>query len=83
MIGIVNNGATGQFKAPGKFGNRIIDSTPDVEREIEQALKSREPVTDIARLAEVNYFRLNKAEYFVPITVKIRGLQLADNGHAV
>src|SRR5947207_1470595 len=71
IIGTVNNGATGQFKLPGKFGNRIIDSTPDVERNIEQALKSRDPVTGIALLAEANYFRLNKAECFVPITLKI------------
>jgi hypothetical protein len=65
IIGMVNNGATAQFNLPGKFGNRIIDSTPDVERAIEQALKSREPSTDITLVAEVNYFRLNKAEYFV------------------
>ena len=82
IIGTVNNGAAGQFKLPGKFGNRIIDSTPDVELAIEQALKSREPVTGIAVLAEANYFRLNKAEYFVPITLKIPGMQLADNGYA-
>src|SRR5215831_3883003 len=82
IIGMVNNGASAQFTLPGKFGNRIIDSTPDVERAIEQALKSREPSTDITLLAEVNYFRLNKAEYFVPITLKIPGMQLANNGFA-
>jgi hypothetical protein len=82
IIGMVNNGASAQFTLPGKFGNRIIDSTPDVERAIEQALKSREPSTDITLLAEVNYFRLNKAEYFVPITIKIPGMQLANNGYA-
>ena len=31
------------------------------------------PVTDITIAMEVNYFQLNRAEYFVPVAVKIPG----------
>ena len=31
------------------------------------------PVTDINLAMEVNYFQLNRAEYFVPVSVKIPG----------
>ena len=35
-----------------------------------------DPVTDIAIALEVNYFQLNRAEYFVPVGVKIPGSEL-------
>ena len=35
------------------------------------------PVTDITIAMEVNYFQLNRAEYFVPVAVKIPGSELA------
>ena len=35
------------------------------------------PVTDITIALELNYFQLNSAEYFVPISVKIPGSELA------
>ena len=35
------------------------------------------PVTDITIAMEVNYFQLNRAEYFVPVSVKIPGSELA------
>src|SRR4029450_4296402 len=35
------------------------------------------PVTDINLAMEVNYFQLNRAEYFVPVSVKIPGSELA------
>ncbi len=42
------------------------------------------PVTDITIAMEVNYFQLNRAEYFVPVGVKIPGseLVLAQRGGA-
>ena len=35
------------------------------------------PVTDITIAMEVNYFELNRAEYFVPVSVRIPGSELA------
>jgi hypothetical protein len=36
-----------------------------------------DPVTELTIAMEVNYFQLNSAEYFVPVTVKIPGRELA------
>ncbi len=49
----------------------------DKERQLEEALMLDNPVTDISIAMEVNYFQLNSAEYFVPVTVKIPGSELA------
>ena len=35
-----------------------------------------DPITDLTIAMEVNFFQLNRAEYFVPITVKIPGSEL-------
>ncbi len=32
-----------------------------------------DPVTDLTIAMELNYFQLNRAEYFVPMVVKIPG----------
>jgi len=49
----------------------------DKERQLEEALMLENPVTDISIAMEVNYFQLNRAEYFVPVSVKIPGSELA------
>jgi len=49
----------------------------DKERQLEEALMLENPVTDITIAMEVNYFQLNRAEYFVPVSVKIPGSELA------
>ena len=49
----------------------------DKERQLEEALMLDDPVTDITIAMEVNYFQLNRAEYFVPVAVKIPGSELA------
>ena len=36
-----------------------------------------DPITEITIAMEVNYFQLNRAEYFVPVAVKIPGSELA------
>src|SRR6185369_16178558 len=48
----------------------------DKERQLEEALMLDNPVTDITIAMEVNYFQLNRAEYFVPVAVKIPGSEL-------
>ncbi len=49
----------------------------DKERQLEDALMLEDPVTDLTVAMEINYFQLNRAEYFVPIVVKIPGRELA------
>jgi VWFA-related protein len=48
----------------------------DKERQLEEALRLEDPVTEIGIAMEVNYFQLNRAEYFVPVAVKIPGSEL-------
>ena len=36
-----------------------------------------DPITELTIAMEINYFQLNRAEYFVPIVVKIPGRELA------
>jgi VWFA-related protein len=49
----------------------------DRERQLEDALMLEDPITDLTIAMEVDYFQLNRAEYFVPIIVKIPGRELA------
>jgi VWFA-related protein len=49
----------------------------DKERQLEDALMLKDPVTDLTIAMEINYFQLNRAEYFIPIVVKIPGRELA------
>ncbi len=48
----------------------------DKERQLEEALLLDDPITDIPIALEVNYFQLNRAEYFVPVAVKLPGSEL-------
>ena len=49
----------------------------DKDRQLEDALMLGDPVTELTIAMEVNYFQLNKAEYFVPVMLKIPGSELA------
>ena len=49
----------------------------DKERQLEDALMLDDPITELSIAMEINYFQLNRAEYFVPIVVKIPGRELA------
>jgi hypothetical protein len=55
----------------GKF------TTADKERQLEDALMLGDPITELTIAIEINYFQLNRAEYFVPIVLKIPGRELA------
>ncbi len=48
----------------------------DKERQLEEALMLDDPITEIPIALEVNYFKLNSAEYFVPVHVKMPGSEL-------
>ena len=58
------------YFAPAAFA-RMRDS--DKETPVQQALQSENPVTDLPLAVEVDYFRLAKDKYFVPVTVRMPG----------
>src|SRR3954454_6152775 len=59
----------------GKTFNKF--TTADKERQLEDALMLGDPITDLTIQMEVNYFQLNKAEYYVPVVMKIQGSEWA------
>jgi VWFA-related protein len=63
----------------GYFAGKTFKNytTADKERQLEDALMLGDPITDLTLAMEVNYFQLNRAEYFIPVTVKIPGSELA------
>ncbi|NLV29662.1 MAG: VWA domain-containing protein [Acidobacteria bacterium] len=54
----------------GKFNDA------EKERQLEEALMLEDPVTDLTIAMELDYFQLNRAEYYVPLVVKIPGSEL-------
>ena len=54
----------------GKFNHA------DKERQLADALKLEDPITEIPMAAEVNYFQISAAEYFVPVSVRMPGSEL-------
>ena len=62
----------------GKFDSE------DKERQLSEALMMDDPITDIDVRAEIDYFRLGRDSYFVPVEVKIPGadLEMAKHGDA-
>jgi len=69
------------YYADKKFS--LFNAT-DKERQLEDALMLDDPITELSIAMEIDYFQLNRAEYFVPIMVKIPGreLSLAKRGGA-
>ena len=49
----------------------------DKERQLEDALLLENPITELSIAMEIDHFQLNRAEYFVPIILKIPGSELA------
>ncbi|HUS07900.1 MAG TPA: VWA domain-containing protein [Bryobacteraceae bacterium] len=49
----------------------------DKERQLQEALLLGDPITDLRVALEVNYFRLTKDSYFVPVSVKIPASQIS------
>jgi VWFA-related protein len=57
-------------KVFGKF------TAADKDRQLEDALMMEDPITELTIDMEIDYFQLNRAEYFVPIIMKIPGREL-------
>jgi len=49
----------------------------DKDDQLQQALILGDPITDLTLAAEVDYFRLARDRYFVPLSVKIPGSEIA------
>lgn len=49
----------------------------DRERQLADALRFEDPITDIPIATELHYFRISDAEYFVPISVRMPGSEFA------
>lgn len=62
------------YFAPTTFARM---SEANKEAQLQRALESENPITDLPLAVEVDYFRLDKAKYFVPISVQIPGSALA------
>jgi VWFA-related protein len=52
-------------------------TSSDKERQLSEALMLADPLTDLDITMEVDYFRLARDRYFVPIVPKMRGSELA------
>jgi hypothetical protein len=63
----------------GYYADKVFAkfTTVDKERQLEDALMLEDPVTELTIAMEIDYFQLNRAEYFVPIIMKIPGKELA------
>jgi len=63
----------------GYYADKVFQKFNEVDRErqLEEALMLEDPITDLTLAMEIDYFQLNRAEYFVPIIVKIPGRELA------
>jgi VWFA-related protein len=57
-------------------------NSSDRERQLAEALLLGDPITDLSIAMEVDYFRLARTSYFVPVAVKIPGsdIELARHG---
>jgi VWFA-related protein len=63
----------------GYFAQKTFSkfTAADKERQLEDALMLGDPVTELTIAMEVDYFQLNRAEYFIPLVVRIPGSELA------
>src|SRR5215472_16448422 len=73
LDGLVINGSVNS-EYPGVFGNRafaVAGLDLQRERRLDDAFKSEHLTTDFPISLGINYFQVNQAEYFVPVTVRI------------
>jgi len=61
------------YFAPKQFKDY---NSSDRERHLEEALALGDPITDLPLALEVNYFRMGRDRYFVPIAVKLPGSEI-------
>jgi VWFA-related protein len=77
-ISLANRPEAALAYSPGYFAEKDYTkfSSSERDRQLEEAFMADDPVTDITLAMEINYFQLNRAEYFIPVSVKIPGSEL-------
>jgi len=79
-VGVINAPAVDEIvyaaSGVGCFWNGNPTCVSNTKR-LEDALLLGDPITDLTIAMEVNYFQLNRAEYYVPVVMKIPGSELA------
>jgi len=75
----LNNTVASLDYRQGYYASKIFAkfTVADKERQLEDALMLEDPITELTIAMEIDFFQLNRAEYFVPIVVKIPGHELA------
>jgi VWFA-related protein len=85
-ISLNNDEAANLDYRQGYFAGKEFSkfNAADKERQLEDALMLPDPITELTIAMEIDYFQLNRAEYFVPVVIKIPGreLSLAKRGGA-
>src|SRR5262249_52895906 len=77
-ISVKDLSAKVEFRAGYYAGKQFGKFTSaDKERQLEDALLLGRPITRPTIALEVGFFQLNRAQYFVPVGVKIPGSELA------
>ena len=78
-ISLNSNVAANLDYRQGYFADKVFGkfTAADKERQLEEALMLENPITELTIAMEVDYFQLNRDEYFVPIILKIPGRELA------
>jgi VWFA-related protein len=78
-ISLNSNGAATLDYRQGYYASKVFTNftQADKERQLEDALMLGDPITELTVAMEINYFQLNRAEYYVPIVVKIPGRELS------
>lgn len=62
------------YFGPKQFGKF---TAADKESQLEEALMLGDPVTDLPLALEIDYFRLTRDRYFIPVAVKIPGSHIS------
>ena len=62
----------------GYYGDKTFANftNADKERQLEEAFMLEDPITEITIAMELNYFMLSRADYYVPVSMKIPGSEL-------
>ncbi len=78
-VTLVNKALEAKDFAKGYYGPKVYGkfNAADKDRQLEDALMQPDPMTEITIAMELDFFQINRAEYFIPMAVKIPGRELA------
>jgi VWFA-related protein len=78
-VSLTNDSSANLTYRQGYYADKLFSrfTAVDKERQLEDALMLDDPITELSIAMEIDHFQLNRAEYFVPIVVKIPGRELA------